>query len=128
MHRTREALDEINVALKLDRGPMQKHEDLINRCAIYQTTQEWSKQLADADEMLPLKDGKDYHDWLLRGEAHRNLGELEKSVRDYKMSLRLNPNNVFALQGLIKTYEKMGDHKNAEAIKKQIKNGDMSTF
>lgn len=128
MHRTNEALDEINAALKLDRGPLQKHEDLMNRCAIYQTTHEWSKQLADVDEMLPLKDGKDYHDWILRGEAHANLGALDKSVRDYKMSLRLNPNNVFALQGLIKTYEKMGDHKNADAIKKQIKNGETSTF
>ena len=80
---------------------------------------EWTSQYKSWKETLLLlnqrieQDPKDASSWCNRGIALAHLGDFEGAARDFKESLRLHPNSVYALWGRGDLYTRMNQHAEA---------------
>lgn len=116
--RYKEALAEIDAALKLDHGSLQLQEDTTTKCKIFEAMQDWKSLRAEADNLVKLVLSNSAPPFRFRAEANEHLGNYDAAIADYKSGLKLSPGNIDCLRGLASTYQKQGDKKNAEAIRK----------
>jgi tetratricopeptide (TPR) repeat protein len=92
-------------------GYDQKIEDLIKRNKI-------SKIIPYIEQQYPGQ--KDEYLWTKMGYANEQLGNIEKSISCYAMSIKLDSNNVEAFKGLARNYKVLRKYELAYSFSKKV--------
>jgi tetratricopeptide (TPR) repeat protein len=95
---------------------------------IYAKEKNYSSAISILNEAVVSEDALNYNeppDWFFSIRHHLgavliDAGKFHEAVKVYEKDLEIYPENGWALKGLINAYEKLGDRKKFEEIKKRF--------
>jgi tetratricopeptide (TPR) repeat protein len=78
------------------------------------------RQAIEQYRAITEKDGKDLDAWLMLGRLYKIGQDSAGSEKAYKKALELDPDNEYALSGLMVVYSDLGDAKNAVEMSRRL--------
>ncbi|MGA2326658.1 MAG: tetratricopeptide repeat protein [Bryobacteraceae bacterium] len=82
--------------------------------------QERLRQAIEQYRKITEKDGKDLDAWLVLGRLYKIGQDSVESEKAYKKALELDPDNEYALSGMVMVYSDLGDAKNAVEMSRRL--------
>jgi tetratricopeptide (TPR) repeat protein len=82
--------------------------------------QERLRQAIEQYRMIAEQDPKDLDAWLVLGRLYKIAQKSEEAEKVYKKALELDPDNEYALSGLVLVYSDLGDNKKAVEMSRRL--------
>ena len=104
------AIQDYSKAIELDPSMAVAY---FNRAQAEQRIQRFDEAIADMDKAIELDKDRPADDYANRGIIYQAMGEYKRAIEDFKASLRVDPQNIYALAHIQASFIRLADFDNA---------------